>query len=338
LALAAPETEFALGAFYFCCDLNFDEALRHFEAALPGMPNDSTLQRLTGFVKFQLGRFDDGIASGLRAVELNPLELQNTIDLVIYYSMLRRYPAAVVAGDRASSLARAGMGPSLGAAGGMVELARFAIDNDLGGLVRSLRSLPARPSDPSGLFRDYECAMLEGDLPAAARHLANPQLDGRYYSLGPAGGPVALHRAYVARLRGQFETAAEEARKATTQLRAMTPGLRQRPFVAVQLARAAACAGAIGDARRLADELRRELPTIFLMDRLAVLSELARTYALMDAREEALDCLRTLMTGPIIAGNAATYCSPNAIRIDPCWSRLKTDPRFEEILQSAKPL
>jgi hypothetical protein len=106
----------------------------------------------------------------------------------------------------------------------------------------------------------------------------------------------------------------------------------------VQLARAAACAGAIGEARRLADELRRELPAIILMDRLAVLSELARTYALMDAREEALDFLRTLMTGPIIAGNAATYCSPNAIRIDPCWSRLKTDPRFEEILQSAKSL
>jgi hypothetical protein len=34
------------------------------------------------------------------------------------------------------------------------------------------------------------------------------------------------------------------------------------------------------------------------------------------------------------------YCdaSPNEIRLDPFWSPLKDDPRFEEILKSAKPL
>jgi hypothetical protein len=48
-------------------------------------------------------------------------------------------------------------------------------------------------------------------------------------------------------------------------------------------------------------------------------------------REEALACLREMMNEPCSQ-------SPNAIRADPLWSRLKDDPRFEEILQSAKPL
>ena len=37
-----------------------------------------------------------------------------------------------------------------------------------------------------------------------------------------------------------------------------------------------------------------------------------------------------------IGGFGAT--TPNEIRLDPIWSRLKDDPRFEEILKSAKPL
>jgi TolB-like protein len=335
---AAPETDFALGAFYAFCDLNFAGSLRHFEAAQPGLPNSSDLLGLTGFVKFQLGRYDDAIATSLLAYEINPLELQSPIDLIIYYSMLRRYPTAVALGDRVNRGALAASDAALGSAGRLLEYARFAVDNDRAGLLRRLRSLPARSYDPAGLFGAYECAMLEGDWAAAARLLASPQLDGLYISLGPAGGPIALHRAYVAHLLGQREIAAVQAREATAQLRALSPIPRLQPYVAMQLARAAVFGGAAGEARQLADTLRRDLPAIFLHDRLSLLTELGRTYALIGARDEAFDCLRTLMTGPTPAGHTAVYYTPNLIRIDPCWARLKDDPRFEEILKSAKPL
>jgi len=59
--------------------------------------------------------------------------------------------------------------------------------------------------------------------------------------------------------------------------------------------------------------------------------EVARAYVALGRRDEALALLREATT---------TTCqlSPNEIRYDPVLSRLKDDPRFEEILKSAKPL
>jgi hypothetical protein len=47
--------------------------------------------------------------------------------------------------------------------------------------------------------------------------------------------------------------------------------------------------------------------------------------------DEAFAVLREVMDNPSADG-------PNAYRYDPVWVRLKSDPRFEQILQSAKPL
>ncbi len=47
--------------------------------------------------------------------------------------------------------------------------------------------------------------------------------------------------------------------------------------------------------------------------------------------DDALVLLRELMAGPC-------RFTPNEIRIDPSWSGLKRDPRFEQVLKSAKRL
>ena len=59
--------------------------------------------------------------------------------------------------------------------------------------------------------------------------------------------------------------------------------------------------------------------------------ETARVLAVTGHPEEALTCLRRLLAGPSIE-------SPNELRDDPHLAPLKSDPRFEKILQSAKPL
>ncbi|MDO8544576.1 MAG: hypothetical protein Q7S40_29395 [Opitutaceae bacterium] len=54
-------------------------------------------------------------------------------------------------------------------------------------------------------------------------------------------------------------------------------------------------------------------------------------HVVLGQKEDALGILRELMTGPCFRG-------PQEVRHDPLWSRLNADPRFEEILKSAKPL
>ena len=59
--------------------------------------------------------------------------------------------------------------------------------------------------------------------------------------------------------------------------------------------------------------------------------EVARGYAVLGRREEALKTMRESLQG-------WSFMSPNELRADPFLSRLKTDPRFEEILTAARPL
>jgi hypothetical protein len=57
----------------------------------------------------------------------------------------------------------------------------------------------------------------------------------------------------------------------------------------------------------------------------------AQVYLVLDRRDEAFAALRDLFNGP-------STLWPEHVRLDPLWKRVKDDPRFEEILKSAKPL
>ena len=58
---------------------------------------------------------------------------------------------------------------------------------------------------------------------------------------------------------------------------------------------------------------------------------LGRIYIICGRTSDALEVLHEMMTGPC-------EMSPAQIRIDPVWSRLRNDSRFEEILKAATPL
>jgi len=49
-------------------------------------------------------------------------------------------------------------------------------------------------------------------------------------------------------------------------------------------------------------------------------------------REEALSILREIIGKPLVVR------TPRSFRLDPIWSRLADDPRFDQILNSAKAL
>ena len=98
------------------------------------------------------------------------------------------------------------------------------------------------------------------------------------------------------------------------------------------LARAEAYAGRLDDAVR---DGKAALDVEVARDgysSLAMRVDYGEILVVANRREEAFAVLREIMAQPLI--NLTT----NGIRFDPVWSRLKDDPRFEEILKSAKPL
>ena len=332
IALGSPEAVRAHGRFLDACDRNNAEALRYYEIALSASPNDSQLLGHVGFARFQTGRYADGVEATRRAQALDPLFLQHAVDLLHVLPMLRRYSETAELGNRTKTNSP----ESAFLVGRLTSLARYEIDGDRSELVRRWRALPVRRHDPGGQMSAYEIAMITGDVAAAANAIGDRRLDGTMPA-STDGGPVALHRALVARLRDDSVAARAQASEAAAWLRAATPSPRERPYYALLQARADGYGGDKAGAMRQAAALAAGLGDIGTYDRAAITNELGRLYALLGAREEALGCLRTLMTGPT-ACRSSGVCFPRSARLDPCWSRLADDPRFEQILKAATPL
>jgi len=101
--------------------------------------------------------------------------------------------------------------------------------------------------------------------------------------------------------------------------------------VRLGIARAQACSGLVEEGMHGMQAGLKELAQRDRMLCYLVQPEVARTMAIVGRREEALACLRDLLAGPCAF-------TPNELRDDPYFASLKSDPRFEEILKSAKPL
>jgi TolB-like protein/tetratricopeptide (TPR) repeat protein len=92
--LAEAHTALALAIWYY--DFDFSQANREFQRAIELNPNYATAHQQYGNNTLSaLGRFDDAIAEGKRAVELDPLSLVINSDLGVDYFFARRYDEAI---------------------------------------------------------------------------------------------------------------------------------------------------------------------------------------------------------------------------------------------------
>ena len=92
--LAEAHTTLALAIWYY--DFDFSQANREFQRAIELNPNYATGHQQYGNNTLSaLGRFDEAIAEGKRAVELDPLSLVINADLGMNYYYARRYDEAI---------------------------------------------------------------------------------------------------------------------------------------------------------------------------------------------------------------------------------------------------
>lgn len=325
IAPDAPETRYAQGAFAYLCENDWNRALQELTAAEAGLPNDAELQYRIGITYRRLGRWPEALSRIEKCVALNPLDRSFVTSLLETVSAMRRYGDLPALAERYVPLF-----PGDGWLKAFAVKGQYAVDGNRANYLREMGLVPPLPTDRHGLQWEYLEALRAGDLDAAEQALADPRLKTlTNISGGVIAVPTSYVRAMVARLRGDQVAARARAEEARAIFEASTWAPRQERLASLDLALLRTYTGDADLPAIMAqlDELARYDGLMMA----AVWGETAKVLALTGHHEEALTCLRRLLAGPSVE-------SPNELRADPFLASLKSDPRFEEILKSARPL
>jgi eukaryotic-like serine/threonine-protein kinase len=307
----------ALGDYYITVPpLDYARAIREYEAGLRLTPNDAELLAASALAELSVGRWEEALAHLSRAQSLDPRSKVVARRLTYCYVRLRRYPEGVAAADRALALDSTDVGLVLH------KVMAFLGQGDLAKAQETVRRA-------------------SGAIPPAelAAYLANtyelywvlpPELEELVVRLGPAsfndrsGWAIVLAQTYEHLGHpAQARIYADSARLA----------LAERVRVAPEDAQGQAFYGlALTYLGRKADAVAAGNKAVVLLPATAdayagpyVEHQLARIYLRVGEPDKAIDILERLLKIPY-------YLSPAWLRIDPEFTRLRGNPRFERLV------
>ncbi|MBL9186934.1 MAG: protein kinase [Opitutaceae bacterium] len=326
LAPDLPETRLALGSYYYRGPRDLPRALTELQAAEAGLPNDAQLRTFIAAIARRTYHWQESAEQFGRAVALNPVDRTGAAEYVLTLLFLRRYPELIDFAERYVA-----QFPDNRSIMRNASRARYELDGDRPAYLQRYALMPLQQADKFGLDAAADLAFLKGDFAEADRVLRDPRIKFIPSPGSVVSDPVALQRAQLAWLMNRPDDARILADEAIQHYATREWAPRQKPSVLIATAQAHACAGREADALRCAREAWGLLEGKDSFHEAEERPRLGLVYALLDRREEALACLREMMAGP---------CRKTAqeFRHDPVWARLKADPRFEEILRTAKTL
>src|SRR5256886_216656 len=319
-----PEAHLAVGFSYYYGDNNFDAALREFEIAQRGLPNESEVYLAIGAIQRRQGKWAESTANLEKAVSLNPKDVWPLQNLTFNYAMLRNYDVATKTIDRALALNPTALEPlEIKSRLAIAEKGDFSVAEKAFAAAKSipmtneekLRIAGAR-ADVFLLERKYQEGLREAEsLPDDLFHEFQQHLSGKYFLIG------------FARKALQDEAGARAAfLKAKDLLEAQ---LKQSPDAAdmhIQLAKVLAHLGekdaALAEAQR-ATELLPESKDAFGGPEIA--AGVAEVYAILGENDRAIEILDGLLSRP-------SGVTVQGLKVNPIWDPLRNDPRFQALL------
>ena len=319
-----PEAHLALGYSYYYGDNNYDAALKEFEIAQRGLPNESDAYLAIGAIQRRQGKWAESTANIEKSASLNPKDgwpLQNLAD---NYQVLRNFDAANKTIDRGLNMNPNGVG--LWEAKSKLAIAEkgdFSVAEKAFAAAKSipmtneekLRIAGAR-ADVFLLERKYQEGLREAEsLPDDLFHEFQQHLSGKYFLIG------------FARKALQDEAGARAAfLKAKDLLEAQ---LKQSPDAAdihIQLAKVLAYLGekdaALAEAQRAA-ELLPESKDAFGGPEIT--AGVADVYCIVGENGRAIEVLDGLLSRP-------SGVTVPLLKLRPAWDPLRNDPRFQALI------
>ncbi len=320
-----PEAHLARGYSYYWGDNNYDAALKEFEIAQRGLPNESEAYLAIGAIQRRQGKWAESTANLEKAASLNPKDAWPLQNLADNYQMLRNYDAANKTIERALALDPTAFGPlevksklaiaekgDFGVAEKAFEAAKsVAMTNE-----QKIRTAAARV-DVFLLERKYKEGL------QAAESLPDEQLAAVFH--GALGGKYY----YIGFARKSLEDEAG-ARMAFLQAKSAIEGeLKRSPDAAdihIQLAKVFAFLGekdsALAEARR-ATELQPETKDAFGGPEIT--EGVAQVHAILGENDRAIEILEGLLSRP-------SAVTAQALKVNPIWDPLRSDPGFQALL------
>ncbi len=320
-----PEAHLARGYSYYWGDNNYDAALKEFEIAQRGLPNESEVYLAVGAIQRRQGKWADSTTNLEKAASLNPKDIWALQNLAFNYQMLRNFDKANATIDRALAFDRTALGPlEVKCQLAVAEKGDFSVTEKAFEAVKSvpmsaeqkLKTATSR-ADVFLLERRYtEGLQAAESLPDDQLAALPGALFGKYYSVGFAR--KALHDEVGAR------DAFLKAKNAVEEQLQRSPDVEKTH---IQLARVLAQLGekdaALAEAQR-ATELLPESKDAFGGPEIT--AGAAEVYSILGENDRAIESLDGLLSRP----SAVTV---ESLKVNPIWDPLRSDPRFQTLLQ-----
>jgi TolB-like protein/cytochrome c-type biogenesis protein CcmH/NrfG len=320
-----PEAHLALGFSYYYGDNNYDAALREFEIAQRGLPNEAEVYLAIGAIQRRQGKWKESNANLEKAASLNPKDVWPLQNLAFNYQMLRDFDKANKTIDRALALNSNAIEPW----GIKSKLAIF----EKGDFSVAEKAFAAAKSVPMTNEQKFKTAVARTDVFLLERKYreglqeAESLLDDQ---LAPLPG-VLLGKYYlvgIARKALQDDSGAREAflkakSVAEKQLQQSPDDAQIRVFLAKVLAWLGEKDAALAEAQR-ATELRPESKDAFGGPEIAV--GVAEVHTILGDKARAIEILEGLLSRP----SAVTV---QGLKANPIWDSLRSDPRFQALVQ-----
>lgn len=311
-------------------------AMELLEQARARSPRDPDIYNLMQLVAKRQGRWDEAVTAARKLTELRPRNSADFFYLGITYDLMRRYPDAIAAYDRAIYLA-----PDRGEFTLPRALSFFRWKGDLTELSKWVGRVPLpapvknpaprvtiAPLDVGGFderfdtrFRYYRWTR----KPEAMRRLLDPKPVGWYYADKTLWIPRAWLQAQILMLEKQDDLVPaqlEEARKVLQERAAQAPEeARVAASLGVVLALLGEKEAAVRSGQRAVELMPVEKEPVFGPD---VQASLAEICLLVGQHERGLRLLRDLLGRP---GDLTTH----ELRLDPRWDFARNLPGFVEL-------
>ena len=320
-----PEAHLARGYSYYWGDNDYDAALKEFEIAQRALPNESEVYLAIGAIQRRQGKWADSTTNLEKAASLNPKDIWALQNLAFNYQMLRNFDKANATIDRALAFDPTALGPlEVKCQLAVAEKGDFSVSEKAFDAVKSvpmsadqkLKTATSR-ADVFLVERKYRDGLQVAESLPDDQLAAFPgALFGKYYSIGFAR--KALHD--DAGARAAFVKAKDVVEE---ELKRNADVEKTHIQLAKVLAQLGEKDAALAEAHR-ATELLPESKDAFGGPEIT--AGVAEVCTILGDNDRAIEILDGLLSRP----SAVTV---EGLKVSPIWDPLRSDPRFQELLQ-----